>query len=246
MSGLSEAAQKVYFRFWIRWMTFQQWRNKGPWLNPEKEGWDEDLLDWILYENKVAGICASTIQGSISALRNMHLISGKADFAKAGSRYKRLPNALHLEHTPKTKTPSPFELVAEITGWLTNPVRRNTLEESVVAIIAMFTFRLRGSEMANLRWNDIRFGRDGCERFVTIFISRSKTDQAGTGVYRSLTASGGKVCVVKTLLKWANINDWDPDSKEKVFGPNILEILGRTLERISAVKGLPTRLYTAH
>ena len=100
--------------------------------------------------------------------------------------------------------------------------------------------------MENLRWNDIRFGRNEGERFVTIFIARSKTDQAGTGVYRSLTAGGGKVCVVKTLLRWANINDWDPDSKEKVFGSNILKILGRTLERISAVKGLPTRLYTTH
>ena len=44
--------------------------------------------------------------------------------------------------------------------------------------------------MANLRWIDIRFGRDGGERFAAIFIARSKTDQAGTGVYRSLNASG--------------------------------------------------------
>ena len=109
----------------------------------------------------------------------------------------------------------------------------------------MFTFLMRGIEIANLRWIDVRFGGDGGDRLAAICIARSKTAQAGTGVDRSLTAGGGEVCLAKRLMKWANINDRDPDSKEKVFGSNILKILGRTLERISAVKGLPTRLYTA-
>ena len=220
MSGLSEATQKTYFRFWVRWMTFQHWRNKEPWLNPEREGWGEDLLDWILYEHKVVGISASTIEGSISALRNMHLISGKADFTKSGSRYKRLLRAIRSKTAPKTKTPFPFELVEEAAGWLNSPMCSHTLKESVVALFLSSTFLLRGSEMANLKWKDIRFGRDKGSRFLTIFTARSETDQAGHGVYRSLTENEGSVCIATAMLKWANFKDWGPDSEGLVGVPS--------------------------
>lgn len=246
MSGLSEATQKTYFRFWTRWMTFQRWRNKEPWLNPEREGWDEDLLDWIMYENKVMGICASTIQGSISALRNMHLISGKSDFTKSGSRYKRLLTALALRHTPKTKTPFPFELVEELVVYMGHPSCSEILRENIVVIVTMFTFLLRVSELASLRWSDLRFGRSKNQRFVTIFIARSKTDQSGQGVYRPLTENKGSLCVVKILAKWATLNRWNPDSADLIFSSNITKTLTRTLEWLCATKGLPGKLYTSH
>lgn len=66
------------------------------------------------------------------------------------------------------------------------------------------------------------------------------------GVYRSLLAYGGKVCAVKTLPKWANRRKWDPESKERMFRPNISSILCKTLERVSAIKGRPTKLYSSH
>ena len=105
ISGLSDAAQKQYFRFWLRWMTFQHLRNKAPWLNPQTEGWDGDLSGWILYYNKVVGISASAIQGIISALKNIHLVCGKADLTKSGNRFERLLNATKLKAVPKTKRP---------------------------------------------------------------------------------------------------------------------------------------------
>ena len=122
MSGLSGATQKQYFRFWARWATSQHWRGKTPWLNPQLDGWGEDLIDWILYGNKVVGISASTIQGSISALRNMHLIFGKADFAKSGNRRNRLLKAIKLKTASKAKTPFRFEFVQELSELSKDPL----------------------------------------------------------------------------------------------------------------------------
>ena len=156
MSGLGDASQKQYFRFWVRWMTFQLWRGKAPWMNPQMEGRGEELSDWILYANKVVGIPASAIQGSISALRNMHLVCGKADFAKSGSRFKRFLKAINLKSAPKAKSPFPFELVRELSELSTNPLRDDVLEESIVAIGAAFPFLLRVGELGKLRWRYAR------------------------------------------------------------------------------------------
>ena len=219
---------------------------KTPWLNPQLGGWDEDLPDWILYGDKVVGISASAIQGSVSALRNMHLICGKADFTKSGNRFKRLLRAIKLKTVPKEKTPPPSELVQELAELSKEPTGGEMSEQSIVAIVAMFSFLLRGSEMANLRRCDVRFGKDKTAPFVTIFIARPKTDQTGKGVYRSLVASGQQVCVATELLRWEEENRWKPDSKARVFRNNIPLTVSRTLERISALKGLPTKFYSIH
>ena len=74
MSGLSEAAQKQYFRYWAIWMAFHRWENRPPWLNPQEEERGVTWLVRILGGNKVVGISSYTIQGSIRAMRNMHLV----------------------------------------------------------------------------------------------------------------------------------------------------------------------------
>lgn len=92
----------------------------------------------------------------------------------------------------------------------------------------------------------MRVGREEETQFVTVFISRSNTDQSGTGVYRSLVANGGKVGVVMSLFKWANRKKWEPGRKGLVRRSNILATIGKTLEWISAIEGLPTKLYPSH
>ena len=127
-----------------------------------------------------------------------------------------------------------------------DPICDEVLNERIVAIVTMFSSLLLGNELAKLRRCDLRFGREDDAPFVTVFISRPKTDHAGKGVYRSLVASGERVCVVKSLLRWANRNKWGPASKGLVFRNNISSSVGKTLEWIIALKGIPTKLYSSH
>ena len=66
------------------------------------------MSDWILYVVKDVGISASEIKGSISALRNMHLVFGKEDYAKSGNRHIGIPKDLELNVAPQSKTPFHF------------------------------------------------------------------------------------------------------------------------------------------
>ena len=125
-------------------------------------------------------------------MRHMHLVFGKAGFAKSGNRPRRLLQAPILKYTPKSKTPPPPELIQALEELVKGADRGGRMLENVTAIITAFSFLLIGEELAKLRRRDVRLGREGETQFVTVFIPKSETGRSGKGVYRPLVARSGR------------------------------------------------------
>ena len=191
-------------------------------------------------------IAACTVMGAISGIRSIHLIHGKPDFTRYNGRYKILLNALKRGVVPKQKTPLPVEVLEKAWGEYTTNGGSDVFLESLTAAVTAFSFLLRGQEVANLGEKDITFGEADGVRFVTLLISRSKTDQDGKGVYRSLITSSGPLCVVKSLARWLTKMKWNPEGSKRVFGTQILRPLKHLLQWMCTINGLPVGMYSIH
>ena len=203
-------------------------------------------MGWILFEVRVMRNAASTVLGAISGIRSIRLIHGKPDFTRLSGRYKLPIKALKRGVVHKMKTPLPIEISERAVQEYNDNGGSGAFFRKHYGAITAFSFLLREQELANLMEKDISHGEADGERFATIFISKSKTDQDGRGVFRPLASGKGKICVAQGLARWLPRTNWNPDGDRLSFGQKILQSLQRLLQWLCAMRGLPVGMYPTH
>ena len=98
LSSIAPATRGRYLSAWKHWVIFTHGQNKNPWILRSTFNWDDDLIDFMLFEAKMMGNTAPTISAKISALRFWHLISGYPDFSLGGGRYRFVLKGLRREN----------------------------------------------------------------------------------------------------------------------------------------------------
>lgn len=102
-------------------------------------------------------------------------------------------------------------------------------DRALIAAPVGFAFILRAIGLAAPEWRDITFGQDDEGEYVRSFIRKSKTGREEVGVFRSLNATGERLCPYNQLKRWA-------DSKKNmaenalVFGDGILSLVTKLIK----------------
>ena len=124
-------------------------------------------------------------------------MAGSVDFSASGLRYKQLLKAIQKKRPIARKLP----LSPDMLTWFGERMRPSWCEGKFrmiwAALILGFAFLLRGSEIRNLKWCDINVCLEegqGDSPYLMICIQKSKTDQEGRGVFRSLFRNGSSLC----------------------------------------------------
>ena len=94
------------------------------------------------------------------------------------------------------------------------------------------------SDVINLRRFDVSFLRGDSPRNVTVCFSKSKNDQGGMGVSRSLVETSINLCPVRAFSRWLIKSDWGPQIDDLVPPSNIRN----SVESLIKYAGLPNNI----
>ena len=198
LSGVSEGTKGTYISAWQQWFQFNSSTPEKRWINEMTPKWDEQIINWILFETRVLGLKAGTMRGKISAVRYWHLLAGLPDFSKWCGRCKQILKSIEKESTAQRNYPFNLELILyaknEIIGRreVDQPAEREEGLELYASMTTGFFYLLRVSELEGLRMKDVRIEKEDGVTFLNLHIKGSKTDQYNAGDQKRLGEVGGR------------------------------------------------------
>ena len=181
------------------------------------------------------GVSHSGLANRFFAVRYMRPISWRSDFPNHAFRTKAVSKAIKKKSDRRQKIPFSIDLL----NWLyENWPKGNTAKESKIctwgAITIGFCFRMRLSEIQNLRRRDASFFREDTLSHLSIFFAKSKNDRGGIGISRTLAGRNHVAFPVLGISQWVIRSDWGPDSDSPISPDNIRNLVdGETYFRVS-------------
>ena len=176
----------------------------------------------------------------------MRLVSGYGDLIKAGGRAGLMLTAIERKQHSESKLPLPSVIIEWIYENVGVGSSTATVQKVWNGLVVGFCFLLRGSEMARIRRNDVKLGKDKKVEYLAIFIASSKTDQREVGVSRSLYQSDSVLRPAKNMQKWYEQSNLEPDSDTPLFGHATLEKLRIAIKWAAMANNLPTDRFPLH
>lgn len=166
-------------------------------------------------------------------------MAGSVDFSTHGLVYKQLLKALQKKRPTQRKLP----IIPDMLEWFFGHVKfawgDHRFQMVWSALMLGFMFLLRGSEIRNLKWCDMSICEEQNTPYLMICIQKSKTDQEGKGVFRSLFRNGETLCPFDS---WESYLEKIPGGKQIADGyvspRNILGVLRATIKWLASSLGL--------
>ena len=112
MAGMRSGTSVRYISSWRQWASFCEIRGIEPWLIANHPGWDESLLDYILWLHELIAIRDRTIASQISGIRYSHLLAVYPEFSATGSSFRILLKSLDAGIPPVRKIPFNIDLLS--------------------------------------------------------------------------------------------------------------------------------------
>ena len=221
-SSVTDVTRQQYMKCWQRWARFCACMDVSPWLTPGAAGWDNILIDFLVWEYKLLGIQHSTLAKRFFAIRFVHIAEGHDDLSLRAHRVRMVLKAIKLRSKTCKKVPFNTDLLR----WLHKHLEISGAGKSSLHIVSVWTgmllalfFCFRISELLNLTPADIKFRDDAEGLILSAIIRGSKTDQEKRGVTRSLRATSDVLCPVMAMRQLANWFDPRKHPAHKPFFP---------------------------
>ena len=246
LSGLVEGTRSSYKTAWRHWLLFCAGKDCKPWLDVTKQDWDEPLLEFIMYENKILHLNPRTIRSKISGIRFFHLMAGRGDFATLGNRYRQLLKALGKQVPIARKLPISPEMFHWFKDHAMGDQPSNLLMQLWTAMVLGFCFLLRGAEIANLRWCDVTILTEEGQKYLLLCIRRSKTDVEGKGTFRSLFGNKSVICPLSTWESFLGTQRVPKNKKSYIFDSGMINRIRSVIKWIASSMGLCPKFFAAH
>ena len=251
-SGLADSTRISYQSSWLAWERFCFVRNISTWLAPGHPGWDEPLLDFLIWTSKILGKRSSTLKTRFAAIRFMRLINGNVDFTLQAHRAKAMMKGLKKREGVVRKHPFNTDLLRWMQSELVaksgdrNGSRGSMYMELFAACVLGFFYLLRISELGNLKWEDISIDTKEGKRFLTIKIKQSKTDVFRDGIIRSLVEVDSVLCPVKTFMEWKEMAYDSNNPQGNVFGINLRVRVSAIMKTAALANGVFDKRIDTH
>ena len=244
LDQMASGTRSSYWGAWNQWLDFAQQRNHSCWVIPnDGENWDANFLEFLLFHHKVMQRKAGTLRTKIAAVRFFHLIHGKLDFSKGGTRIQTLLKGIEKREIPNAKRPFNIELLE----WMKREKEKEKFEENekvYMAAVIGFFFLLRVSEIANITRDDVSIEDTPRGKRLVLVIRKSKTDQSGMGVTRALLSTPGTICPVRELESFLEGKDFG--KREFLFGGMLRLRLEGSLKAAAVANGVSSKIIGSH
>ena len=152
-------------------------------------GWDEAILDFVMFGNSVLRMKHSATAGKICAIRYFHAIHGRPDFTTACARYKMLLKSITQKLPCIQKLPYNIGLLQWLYRQIHSIGQWATKVQEMWGVVNLGFYLLRSSEIKQARQKDIEISVDeggGETDFVYIPV------KDGSKSARALSGSNGK------------------------------------------------------
>lgn len=184
LNASSDNARKNFKADWVAWSSWIELNGGMERFAADPDG-QLNLL--IGYADYLAGkgLKAQTIRRRLSGLSSILKIL-EVDAGVSSAKFKfYTKNLLQTLSSPsKQAEPLSFEKLSQIT--LMDYRKNIRTFRAVVLVKVAFDSLCRASELSDIRQSNIRFNKDGTG---TLFVRKSKNDQAAIGSYRFLSKS---------------------------------------------------------
>ena len=94
------------------------------WLTTSQVGWDNTLIDFVVWEYKLLGIRRSTLAKRFFAIRFIHIAEGYGDLSLRAFRLKSITKAIKMRGETCTKVP----FITDLLHWLHRELRADALD----------------------------------------------------------------------------------------------------------------------
>ena len=106
---------------------------------------------------------------------------------------------------------------------------------------------MRGSEISNIKWEDVKLYEEDTFPYISLCIQFSKTDQAGVGVFRSLYANHSFLCPFSCWERYTVLCDFrGMCGRNRAFPASIIKMVRATIKWIVEALGLESSFFSAH
>ena len=194
LPGVAPGARKRYLGAWYRWGGFTKARHQSPWIWGTAPGWEDALIDFIIFESKISASAPNTISCKISGIRFWRLLVGMPDFTLGGCRYTQVLKCARSNSRVNHKMPDTMEMLTDITSQQCVDMPE-TIGISCAALVGFF-YLLHVGELEGLRWTDVLFIDTDGDPCLQLTLPRSKTDQYNDGRIKVL---GGGVLLTSCV-----------------------------------------------
>jgi len=144
----------------------------------------------------VQGQKVATIEVKLAALASVHRAAGQADPTVSEVVKSTMAGIRRdLGQPPSKKEPATLAEIQAMIATLDTDKLKGQRDKAL--LLVGFAGAFRRSELVALDVADVRFG-DG----LRITIKRSKTDQEGKGLLKTIPFIGGELCPVQALREW--------------------------------------------
>jgi site-specific recombinase XerD len=209
------------------------------------------------------GLAKQTILGRLAAIAYAHELAGEPSPLKTGDLYRQIRGLRRQVEKPRQQREALVreEATAMLEKWA-SPSSLGELRDRAIFTLAWCS-ALRRSNIAALQVDDVTILRDPIDgqRYVEIFVQKSKTDQEGRGrrVVVTELPNGHPLCAVRALEAWlraANITAGplfrtfalDPNPKTRKLTQNGIDgcDVARAVKRIAVSAGIDASKFAAH
>lgn len=180
---------------------------------------------------------AASIRTQLSAIRWIHEMAGfVSPTAHPAVKLAWKSAARKLGTGAKNpKAPATMDVLRQII----RKIDRSTVEgkRDAAMILVGFHGAFRRSEIAAMMPHHFRFVPGG----ISIFLPRSKTDQAGEGETVGIARHGGETCAIDALSAWSEVRLLGPT----MFGVRPAQVAS-IVKRYAKASGFDPRLFAGH
>lgn len=107
LSSLAPSTQTTYLRCWKFWSRYCEARGVSPWLDPSKQDWDVEILNYSTWGYSIVKIGGSGLGTRFSAIKFIHAVEGRGDFEKKTHRIFSLIDAVKRKGDQATASCEP-------------------------------------------------------------------------------------------------------------------------------------------
>ena len=144
---------------WRRWAQYASCMGVSPWIKDFTPGWDNTLLDFLVWQHKILGHQHSALAKGFYSIRYIHLVGGLEDLTLRAHRARCLTKAVKLRGKVRKKIP----FAAALLRWLFSQMRHEStrsgnyaIEQLWCGVNVAFFFCLRISELIALTVGDVK------------------------------------------------------------------------------------------
>ena len=97
-----------------------------------------------------------------------------------------------------------------------------------------------------MRQKDVEIGVGDRKWNLTIYIYMSKTDPSQIGRFRTLVETETRVRPVRSMILYLNSFDWDCESDERLFAPDVEKRVRSVIKWSASPNGMSSKKFSAH